>query len=217
MTDNWDQTIPTGSVPMHSALVPAQRRVYTFGRASIRQIRWFDLDTLTYTTGTGEGFTLDQASAPGGNGGGIVFHVPERNLLICCYGWPTLVVQWMNVAPGVTQPTRGGTATLSTPINVQTYFSSACWCPDSSRIIVGGLTSADQVAEIAIPATLTDPWPSEVVATPAGVIPFPLGDTGTPSIYKRWSYNPRIKAIAFMQRALLSGSDTVYVYRPRGT
>jgi hypothetical protein len=220
-SNNWDQTIPTGSVPMHSVHVPAHGRVYTFGRASARQIRWYDIAAGTYHTGTGEGFTLDQASAPGGNGGGAVFHVPERNILVCCYGWPNLVVQWINVASGVTQPTRtsggGGTVTLSASVSVETFFGSACWCPDNSRIIVGGLAAADTIAEIAIPATLTDTWTVETTATTAGVLPSPLTGTNNPQIFKRWSYNPRVKAIVLQRFATLSGDDTVYVYRPRNT
>jgi hypothetical protein len=105
---------------------------------------------------------------------------------------------------------------LGTAVSVEALFITACWCPDSGRIFVGGLTTANQIAEIAIPANLADPWPVEVVTTTAGVIPFPLNSV-IPMIFKRWSYNPRVKCIVMQPAATLSGDDTVYVYRPRNT
>ena len=218
-SNNWNADFQPASVPAYTVFVPPQRRIYYVSRAVNREVRWYDMDTKTYEFGTGLGLPMVFGSAPGGNGGGAVFFVPSRNILVLCIGWPTLRVFWMNM--NNSNPTMasggGGEVTLTTPISVENYFSSACWCKDNNKIIVGGLAAQNTIGEISIPTVLTDPWPSEVVSTTPGILPFPLSESDKASVFKKWSYDEKVKAIVYQKSATRTGDDTVYVYRPRGT
>lgn len=203
--------------PGLTAFVPAHNRVYLQANSSYANVRWFDRAINNWATGTGTTFGYDLAD---GFDSGIMFHVPERDLLICAYPvGGNLRVQWMNVAAGVTQPTLGGTATLSAAIATGAPWSAGTWCKHSNRLIVG-VTGANGVYEIAIPATLTDPWPVEFAAFegPGAGSTLPLEAPGSGgNTYKKFEYDEKVRSIVFMRTALNSGNDTVHVYRPRGT
>lgn len=199
---------------VYSEYVSAQGRIYCECNGAAHNPRWFDLSTGNYVVGTGTGLSRANTMADGGT----MFHVPSRNLMIYASrnGSGTLALYTMDVS--VSQPSWNNTArTLSASIPIGTNWSTACWCPDSNRIIVGAVSGdADCVYEIEIPATLTDSW----TCTRAG---FPVGQTitwptGSGRTYKKWSYNSKVRSIVFYPNAPTSGTgDTVWVYRPRNT
>lgn len=202
----------TIGAPQWSALVASQNRVYYEARASTRALppRWFDLAKGSYAVGTGKARTNDSDSPDNG----IMFHVPSRNLLVfadCKGGY--LRLQYMDVS--ATQPSWVGGVTLNAQLPISGGWSAACWCADNNRIIVGNVSGDNAAAyEIAIPAALSDVW---TVAR----APFGNGQSITwfdNCVYKKWTYNPKVRAIVYMAAADGNGvADTVYVYRPRGT
>ncbi|MCY7315979.1 MAG: hypothetical protein LH480_10245 [Rubrivivax sp.] len=201
-----------GAAPVLTQWVPRQQRVYVVTNGLTR-VWWFDKATGTYVTGSGVGFDFDLAD---GSDGGTLFHVPERGLLVCAYRRAGVIeLQWMDVT--VAQPTKGGTATLSTRLNVLDPWGAATWCPDNNRIILGAI-SGDNAAvyEVQIPDTLSSAW--TVTRAPFGAGQT-LPDMNTTGEFKRFHYDHKIKSIfyfAFAKRAD-QGHDVAYVYRPRFT
>lgn len=211
-TDNHQKAGPAWGSPQLTAFVGPQQRVYIQTNNSVVNVRWFDMAAGTWVTGNGRTFGYDSAD---GFDSGILFHVPSRALLICMYPQGrNLTIQWMDVTAA--QPTLGGTAVLSEALAVGLPWSAGCWCLHNDRIIVGNLAGNDSaVAEVAIPALLTDPWPVEVVPFAAGqTMAFePAGSGG--NTYKKWHYDEKVRAIVYMRGAALTGDDSVFVYRPR--
>lgn len=196
--------------PCWSAHVPAQQRIYieTHAATALAPPMWFDLATGRYVTGTGTARSND-ASVDGGT----MFHVPSRGLLVHIDNGGSPRIRTMDVT--VSNPSWNNTpARLSAPIAIDASWSSACWCDDNDRIILGGAVGdATAVYEIEIPASLTSVW----TVTRA---PFGSGQAiawSSSNSYKKWSYNRQVRAIVYMPYASPDGDDTVYVYRPRGT
>jgi hypothetical protein len=199
--------------PNWTAWVPSQNRVYIESRAAGAATRlvWFDRASSTWITGTGQ-LRLNDAEL--GEVTGAMFHVRERNLLVfadCKDG--VLRLQYLDTT--LSQPSWVSGIRLSQPVPLELAFTSACWCEDNQRILVGELQGDNgAIFEVEIPALLSAPW----VATRA---PFGAGQTipwASYASYKKWSYNPRIKAVVYFPRADPQGlNDTVYVYRPRNT
>ncbi len=209
---------PGGSItnlapPNWTAWVPSQNRVYIESRAAggLQRLSWFDRATNTWVTGTGQ---LRLNDAEWGDVTGAMFHVPERNLLVfadCKSG--ELRLQFMDTTNS--QPSWVSGVTLSQPVPLELWFNSACWCPDNQRILVGELRDDNRaIFEVEIPSDLRQPW----VATRA---PFGAGQSipwAVNASYKKWTYNPRVKAVTYFPRADFQGTnDVVYVYRPRNT
>ena len=199
--------------PNWSAYAPSQNRIYYEARAAGATIppRWLNLNTNTYAQGSGTARLQDGASAFGETG--VMFAVPERDLIVFCYRGPgnVLKIQYLDT----TQSNPGWqTPTLSAAPALVEFFGSACWCADNARIIVGELDAGNTtLAEVQIPATLTDAWvcSTYTIGTP---IPFT-----TKTSYKNWAYNPTVKAIVYpgLMSPTGASSESVYVHRPRGT
>ena len=209
---------PTGQVgnlapPNWTAWVPSQNRVYTESRiaGATARLSWFDRSNNTWVAGAG-GQRLNDAEL--GWVTGAMFHVPQRNLLIfadCKAG----VLRLQHLDTTLSQPSWVTSVTLSQAVPVDQAFTSACWCEDNQRILVGELEGDNgAIVEVEIPANLGSPW----TATRA---PFGAGQTirwASNASYKKWTYNPRIKAVTYFPRADPQGlNDVVYVYRPRNT
>ena len=209
---------PSGGVtrlapPNWTAWVPSQNRVYTESRAAgaVARLSWFDRASNTWVTGTGRQRLND---AELGSVTGAMFHVPQRNLLVfadCKNG--VLRLQILDTTQS--QPSWVTSVPLSQPVPLELAFTSACWCEDNQRILVGELRGDNgAIVEVEIPTSLNAPW----VATR---VPFGAGQTipwASEASYKKWAYNPRIKAVAYFPRADFQGAnDVVYVYRPRNT
>ena len=201
------------SGPQWSAFVPAQNRIDYETRSATAQIppRWFDRATSSYVYGTGK----PRANDSDGPDNGTMFHVPSRNLLIFMDRQSgTVRIAYMDVSAA--QPNWvGGSAALSQPLAVSTGWACACWCADNDRIIVGGVSDdSAAVYEIEIPAVLLSTWA-------VSRAPFGQGQTiqfADSCTYKKWSYNPKVRAIVYMPLADANGAnDTVFVYRPRNT
>jgi len=205
------------AAPFLTSFVAPQRRVYiaTNGMQVPGSVRWFDRNSNTWVTGTGTGFSYDEAD---GWDSGIMFHVPSRGLLLCLYPvGARLKIQWMNVTAA--QPTLGSAVTLSQTLTLSMPWSAACWCTHSERIIVAGV-SGDNAAvyEIEIPSVLTSPW----AVTRA---PFGPGQTFTPAdpsvgigvTWKKFQYDEKLRAVVYMPLAASEGDDRIWVYRPRNT
>lgn len=219
VTDSYGyNSSPNGNVfklspPNWTAWVPSQNRVYTESRVAghIPRLSWFDRSNSTWVTGTGSQRLND---AEMGSVTGAMFHVPQRNLLIfadCKSG--VLRLQYLDTT--LSQPSWVTSVSLSQPVPLELAFTSACWCEDNQRILIGELQGDNSaIVEVEIPAQLSLPW----TATRA---PFGNGQAiawATNASYKKWTYNPRVKAVVYMPRADPGGaSDTVYVYRPRNT
>jgi hypothetical protein len=203
----------TLGAPVWSAYVPAQHRVYYESRAMTRTrpVRWFDTVTNTYVEGTGIGRTNDSDSPDNGN----MFYVPERNLIVMNDLYQgKLRIRYMDVS--VAQPSWSQAVTLSQQLAIPDSWSAALWYPDGARILVGNVTNDDNaIYEINIPTNLSN----EIWAVERA--PLASGDTITwaPSTtYKKWVYNPKIKAVIYMPYANPNGGDdTVFVYRPRSS
>lgn len=198
--------------PNWTAHVPKQRRIYMETQASGGQMvpRWFDLSTRTYVDGIGQSRANNQDTPDCGN----MFHVEWRDMLVHAdVSGGQLRLRYMNVA--VDQPSWVNTPrTLSRSIPLGGSWSAACWCPDNGRILIGNVASDDlAVYEIEIPSNVDQVWNVTRVPLPAG-----QSITWAPSTtYKKWSYNPYVRAIVFLPYASRSGDDSVFVYRPRGT
>lgn len=206
-----------GAAPLLTTFVPAQNRIYivTNGMNVPGLVRWFDRTGKAWVTGSGAGFSYDEAD---GWDSGILFHVPARGLLLCMYPvGGRLKIQWMDVT--VAQPTLGSPVTLSQPLTVGVPWSAACWCSHSQRIIVAGV-SGDNAAvyEIEIPTTLSATW--TVTRAPFG--PGQSFAPADPSLgygvtWKKFQYDEKLRAVVYMPLAASEGDDRIWVYRPRGT
>ena len=201
------------SGPQWSAFVPEQNRIYYETRSATAQIspRWFDVSTSSYVYGTGKA----RANDSDGPDNGTMFHIPGRSLLVFMYRqFGAVRIAYLDVS--VAQPGWVSSGIrLSQPMPVSTGWSCACWCSDNNKIIVGGVTGDNTaVYEIEIPTALSSAWP--VTRAPFGDgQSIPIADSCT---YKKWSYNPKVKAIVYMPFADSNGvNDTVFVYRPRNT
>ena len=162
------------------------------------------------TYGTQGQFTRDPIT-------GALVHVPSRDLLICAFADGGVIrLQYMNVASGVSQPTLGGEATLGTSLSVGPEWGAMCWCSDSERLLVFGVSgNTDKVYEIEIPATLSNSWPvtSHTLAGGATIVPKSKSVWG-----KSVDYNPATRCVVLLQNGLVdTGNDVVTVYRPRST
>lgn len=219
------RTSSTGSwawqnAPYISRYVSAQNRVHFMARGGGGPYspQWFDLSNNTWVTGTGTGFSFPEGDTNGGDPQtGALIYVPERDLLLGMWrASGNLKIEYMNVAAGVSQPTVGGTASLSSTLAVPVNWQAACWCSRSSRLLVFGVTSnTDKVYEITIPSTLSNTWTvdSHTLTGGATISPAALSVWG-----KSMEYHDTIRAVVFMQSGIVdTGNDTVRVYRPRNT
>jgi hypothetical protein len=196
-----------------TAWVPSQNRIYTESRAggSPQPVSWFDRSSQTWVRGTGSKRAND---AELGYVTGAMFHVPERNLLIFADSkLGKLRIQYLDTT--LSQPSWVNTVTFSQAVRVEEAFASACWCEDNQRILVGELQGDNAaIFEVQIPTNLATAW----TATRA---PFGAGQSivwATNASYKKWTYNPKVRAVVYMPFANPQGTgDTVYVYRPRNT
>ena len=206
---SFGSTTAFNNAPCWTEFVPTQGRIYKEVKAGTL-VRWFDLATSAYVTGTGTALTDFGTTADGGS----MFWVPSRNLMIFCdSNGGTLRIRTMDTTSA--DPSWNNTArTLSAAVSVDGQWSAACWCSDSNRILIGDVNSdPNSVREIEIPTSLGSTW---TVTTHT----FTGGDTITwaPSTtYKKWSYNPLVKAVVYLPYAQRSGDDVVFVYRPRNT
>lgn len=208
------------AAPAWTQFVPAHNRTYMENNGA-HSPRWFDHATNLYNVSSA---ATQRPRSPDNPNSSIMFAVPERGLLVFAERSAGVVrLLYRNVAAGAEASGWNATpATLSASIPVPSAWSACCWCSDNERIIVGMQTAADpayqasfttsSVIEIEIPATLTDTW----MVTEAAF-------TGTLSwvneanVWKKWSYNPRVRGISFLQFASVSSPDVVQHYRPRGT
>ena len=204
---------PSCAAPMLTIHAQHQGRIYLQCNAPYGFVRWFDLETNEYVTGTGTPFDYDEAD---GFDSGASFYVPSRRLWVCCYPFgSTLKIQWMSL--DVSQPTLGGTATLSSPVSIPAPWSAATWVPNAfgdGRIVVGKAGEAG-VYEIQIPASLGSPWPVTYAAFGGGGT-FDLESSGGGNTYKKFAFDIRAGCIVFQRMASVSGADEVQVYTPRG-
>ncbi len=209
-----DFVSPTWGIPGYTVYVPPQDRVYILhqGGGLPAPVRWHDRALRTWVTGTGTGLEIDSMQ---GFDSGRVLYIQSRGLIVAM--WPTtsneLAVEWMDVT--VSQPTRGGRATLSTTLAVSDPWSMADWCPLNNRILVAGVNSdAGAVHEIEIPTTLTNTWTvTRQAISGGGTIP----KGSATSFESHFWYEEKLRAIVYMPKAAASGDDTVRVYRPVGT
>jgi hypothetical protein len=210
-------TSPEPNMPVNTCYVPAQNRIFAVmrGGGGPYTVRWFDLSSNTYVVGSGTGFNFGDGTTDAG----CLFLAENRNLLICCYrnGSGNLVIEYMNVASGVSQPTLGGTATLSSTLTIPSDWGAATYCTHSGQIQVFGVTSnTDKVYEIDIPTTLSNTWTvSTAGSLPSSATITPLAN----GVYgKGCQYNPLTRCCAFFESGLSeTGNDTIKLYRPRFT
>lgn len=209
------------TAPIITRYVPAQGRQFIMARGGggPYSMQWFDPTTNTWTTGSGTGFSYPEAQTDGGDPtNGALIYCEGRDLLVAAYrSSGNLVLQYANVASGVSQPSVAGSATLSSALAIPVQWGAITWCEDSQRILVFGVTSnTDKVYEIEIPATLSDTWTvtSHTLAGGATIVPQPKGVWG-----KSCEYNPLTKCCVFFQSGLAENptADQVTVYRPRNT
>lgn len=209
------------SAPIITRYVPVQGRQFAIARGGggPYSMQWFDPTSNTWVQGSGTGFNYPEAQTDGGDPtNGALIYAESRDLLIAAYrSSGNLVLQYANVASGVSQPTLGGTATLSAALAIPVQWGAITWCEDSERILVFGVTSnTDKVYEITIPATLSDTWTvdSHTLAGGATIVPQPKGVWG-----KGCEYNPLTKCCVFFQSGLAENptADSITVYRPRNT
>lgn len=202
------------NAPTLSCYVPAQNRQFFArrGGGSPFNMAWFDHGSNTWVEGSGTGFNYAEGSVDIG----ALVHVPSRDLLLCCYRVSgNLVIQYANVASGVSQPALGGTATLSASLAIPDAWGAIGWCSHSSRLQVFGVVSnTDKVYEIDIPSTLSNTWTVDT----AGALPG--GATIVPRVTSTWGlpYNELCRVFLFLPNGLVdTGNDVVQAYRPRNT
>ena len=222
---NGDGTPAGGAsyaAPVWTQWVPDHNRTYMEFNGN-HSPRFFNHATNLYDVSS---TATQRTRAPDNAENGIMFAVPERELMVFAERASGVVrFFYRSIAPGSESAGWVATAaTLSTTINVPSAWSAACWCSRNERIIVGMQTAANpayndsfttsSVLEIEIPATLTDTW----TVTDA---PFGSGQTMTwvnaANVWKKWSYNDRVRGISMLQFASASSGDVVQHYRPRGT
>lgn len=224
--ERFDEALSWSS-PTFCCYVPTHNRIYHVARGNSASVLWYDIATHDWVSGTGTPFGLNGSDVIGGDAeSGCLFYVPSRSLLICCYSASNVVVvQWMDVS--ASDPTLGGTATLSQSLSTLTLttdpdpsranWGAATWCPDNSRIIVAGVErDVDAAFEVEIPATLTDTWAVTRAPYGAGQTFYPNHHT----THQKFQYDIGLKAIYYFWRAYPVSDgipDTAYVYRPRNT
>jgi hypothetical protein len=198
-----------------TAFVPAQRRIYIETRSATasQPPRWFDLTARRYMGGSGAPRRNDGSTADTG----ILLHVPERNLLVFADNSGGFVrLQYLDLAaadPGWAGVTMGA-AVPATPL-----WACACWCPDNQRLLLGDVRDDSRcVYEVHIPTQVSSPWGCTRAPLPAGQsIDWPSNPEPGSAVYKKWSYNRKVRAILFFPSARHTGDEVVFAYRPRGT
>lgn len=213
-------SFPGSSAPQFSRYVPAQNRTYVFHHAAQNNPWWFDFNTNTCVVGTGVAIGINESTV---DTGGLIL-AESRDLLIAGIRTAsgTLKLNYMNVAAGVNQPTLGGTANLSQTLTVPDNWGAICWCSDSQRILIFGVTgNTNRVYEITIPTTLTSTWTVDSHVLPGGKT---IVSTNFAVYGKSCDYNPKTKSVVFLAsnptgspHLARSGNDVVQVYRPRNT
>lgn len=217
----WGAPTVIGDIATNCALVNKQNRIYYGNIKVAAKPGWFDLATGTFQEAlVGEDARWRRSE---GGAGQALIYIQELDLLVAVIGnnpdaGDFLVVDYARVRVSDTLP-NWEPATLGSsipfPMNGAAGISvAATWCADNQRLIVGGIFGDPNcVYEIAIPATLTDPWPVERVPfTPPAGFSWPAADKWPIG----WTYNPKIKACLSLPVMAASGPDTVFVYRPRG-
>jgi hypothetical protein len=209
------------TAPILTRYVPVQGRQFAMaqGGGGPYSMQWFDPVSNTWVTGSGTGFSYPEAQTDGGDPtNGALIYCEGRDLLVAAYrSSGNLVLQYANVASGVSQPSVAGSASLSSALAIPVQWGAIAWCEDSQRILVFGVTSnTDKVYEIEIPADPGDTWTvtSHTLAGGATIVPQPKGVWG-----KSCEYNPATKCCTFFQAGLAENptADQVTVYRPRNT
>lgn len=201
------------NTPQFTAYDPDLNRTYYQTENNGQKIRWFDHSAGTYNASTGAaGFPVDSDASTGG----VLLYISSRRLLLHAFVKGGEVV-WRYADVSGSNPTLGGTATLSASMPAGTGWSAADWVSDISRIVVGGLNQSGSldtaaVYELEIPATLTDTWTVTRRAFSTGTIPWAARD-----VFRKWAYHPHCKSFIYRVSATRSpNNDTVYVYRPEG-
>jgi len=214
-TGAWSGTSPPG----FTTYVPAQDRIYYMCRSSTN-LRWFDRATESWVVGDNAGWGYPSADTDGGDPvTGVLFDVPERNLLVAGYRQSgNLVLQYIDTTQS--QPSVA-TATLGSSLALPVEGGKAvCWCSRSQRILVFGVTSnADRVYEITIPSPPSGTWTVDSHAISGGSI-----DPVSIMTRSGWgaSYNDLTRTVNFVHDLKNASSspdtiDRVTVYRPRNT
>ena len=213
---------PAFGAPLISAVVGSQMRQYQVpnGGGTPGSVRWLDLVTGQYVTGTGVGFGYDGGEGQPGDVAGTLVYIPERELLVCIYRLGgVLRFEWMDVS--VAQPTLGGVATLSQSLPVPLQWSCAEWvptCRGTGRIVLAGITDdAGAFYEVEAPATLTNTWPVERAPLPGGKTFVPVDvATGASNSFGKFGWHRSINAIVYVGTVVgETGDETGYVYTPR--
>lgn len=146
------------AVPLLSAYAADQNRIYLMFRSNTN-LRWFDRAAKTWVTGSGTGWDYPSADTDASDCvTGTLFAVPERHLIVAAFRQGgNLKLQYIQTTqgqPSAVTPTLG--ATLALPVE---GGKAVCWCNDSGKILVFGVTSNnDKCYEVTIPETLTDTW-----------------------------------------------------------
>lgn len=181
-------------------------------------MEWLNLDTGAYVTGTNARVDVDGADSSGGGAdtSSVLMEIHARDLIVCAQRRAG-VLRITYVDMSAADPVESSPVTLSASVSIpDAAWSAACYCTDTGKIIVGGLAS-DGIAEIAVPATLTDTWTVTTVTPPSGGVV--TGETGLAFSNARgnFAYLPELKCVVILPTAAASGDDTVHVYRPQGT
>lgn len=211
-------TYPRGfsEAPGLCAYASGQQRAYRTANSSATSlVQWFDMVTGDFETGSGTNFGVD-AMDGGGDVFAVTFPVPERDLIVCAGRVAgVLAIKYMDVS--VADPTVVSATLSNASLGLNTPWSTACWCPDNSRIIVGGISGDDAaVYEVTIPADPTDTWTLERAAFPEGQT-WAIDEGTFANARGKFGYDERVRAIVFLLAAKRTGDDSVTVYRPRGT
>ena len=193
-------------------------RAFIFPNATAMNMQWLALASGAYqVSATKAPFDVDgsDSAGVGYDASATIIEIPERGLLVMAQRrGGVLRLDWADVS--VADPEVGGTATLSATVTLpDAEWSAACWCSDNGRIIVGGLADGD-VAEITVPATLTNTWTVTVVSPPSGGLDTGEAGLGYSNTRGLFDDNPRTKCIT-LPFVGTSGDDQVRVYRPTGT
>lgn len=222
------------NAPQWSVYVPDRDVTFVESMASAAP-RWYDhasgTPTTPWVTGTG---TSRLITAAGSEPGAAIFYVPSRKLILCLDAATSgsgLRIQYMDVDPSIAQPSwvRAG-VTLSASISIPDGWTTACWCSDNDRIIVGGAggsfvsragTTATYACtghyEIEIPVTLSSTWTVSAVTYPTQVVNYNVFQG-----YNRFDYAPAAKCIVWSNWMAAPGRpgptvDEIYAIRPTGT
>lgn len=200
--------------PVWSALAGSRNAIYSvMHNPTFLAQEYFDLATGTFQQSSFNQPVVGYDNVPPFNNpqGGVMFDIPERNLLVWMGTFGGVVkIQILDVSVGATSP-WSAQFTPSPSVPAVPGWVTGCWCSDLGKILIGMPGTNGGMTEITVPATLTNPWVSEYVPFASGSVPWPIGAT-----YKQFAYNPKIGGIAFLPIAVSSGTDTLYVIRPRG-